>query len=524
MRKALSRYTPAALLPAAITLATLALLPAWDAAIALNHRFVDWRFAVSLSTATLLLALVVWSSLLMVRRGRSSLLAGTVVLVTIGVVLGGDALAYARSIAESFNERLPWLQYWQRQVMIAAVTAGALAGILIVARPALVARALTSALQVLSPLPLLLLLQLGSAGAFASASTSATKVAERTVVWLVLDELDGDMLRKHLHSLPHFRWLQRNSIAAENAFPPGNLTRISVPSMLLGTSVDTEIRHSGVRFRRRDTDAWQDLSRAPNVFDDMASVGKAMSISGWHLPYCNMFGDIAGQCLDDSALQTPGGDVGPVEWLFGHNWLTQKLWWSRLAGNHLDMAQYYDDFFDSPWLYHNRRFANLHRTHTAYATDAIRSKKYDLVFTHMLCPHLPLVGAGKGHDGAHAFLDDYAENLAACDTMLGEILDSLNDAKYPNGYVLVVTSDHWFRCLDWLDHGRTLVVPKARRRVPVMIHSSTERGTARVDHTFNTAGMGGVVRRIVLDGVNDYARLAGLLGTLTDQETRLITW
>jgi hypothetical protein len=60
----------------------------------------------------------------------------------------------------------------------------------------------------------------------------------------------------------------------------------------------------------------------------------------------------------------------------------------------------------------------------------------------------------------------YALNLRECDSFLGLVMSRLQDSVYPEGYALIVTSDHWFRGRDWLDAGRPLGLPSHRRTVP----------------------------------------------------------
>ena len=171
------------------------------------------------------------------------------------------------------------------------------------------------------------------------------------------------------------------------------------------------------------------------------------------------------------------------------------------------------------------RFGELHARHERFVLEAMASKRHDFIYAHVVCPHLPRLGAGGLNGEAEIFVEDYAANLMTCDADLAAMMKTLENARYQQGYVVIVSSDHWFRCLDWLDQGRALVMPKGRRSVPLMIHSSSDRnGAKRLAHPFTTVGLGGVVRRIVDERVESQAAIASLLDRLPDGETRLIYW
>jgi len=314
--------------------------------------------------------------------------------------------------------------------------------------------------------------------------------------------------------------LMERGLVARNAFPPGNMTRDSVPSMLLGTPLhETEYLREGMLYRRRSDGPWLKLSDSENVFRMLARDGHRVSVTGWNLAYCNSFPSVA-HCVDDTPYQTPGGEVGLWDWMFGSNWLARKLAYDEF-NRQVSAPEIYGEIFFN-WHYRNIKLGHMLNSLEASFLNAIHSTNYGLIYAHLPVPHLPRVDWRTGAHNDTSLLADYDFNLKYCDALLQRVLAALDSAGYSNGYILLITSDHWYRSLDWLQQGRAQAWPKARRSVPLLVYSSRESNAApatAVEKSFNTSGLGPVVGAMVMNQAGTYAQIATLLQNLPDHDT-----
>ena len=96
----------------------------------------------------------------------------------------------------------------------------------------------------------------------------------------------------------------------------------------------------------------------------------------------------------------------------------------------------------------------------------------------------------------------------------------LERGRYADGWALAVTSDHWFRGRDWLDAGRPLSTPSARRPVPFYLLTAGAAAPETTDVTSNSR----VLRRLVIDALDPGfmpARARSLIESQGDSPTIL---
>lgn len=516
----------------ALGLASLALLPAWDAVTSLPGPDRGWAAWGWLAGATVLLAAAVrWRP----RRGPMAWVLGLPVGLLLGVLLV-DAAAFL--VVHLKSQAVVWAGGHYLQLRMATLVVLPAAAVLALVWMGLrgwgvslrtAGHLLAQGCTLLAALPLVFsatyLLGRDSAGTVsARAAVAGTATARHTTVVLVFDELDARVLAQHIDRLPHLRQLQRTALSASRMYPPANYTTESLPGMLSGGDYDyTSYTRSEIHVQARGNSDWLRLSTQSTLLSDAVARGERVDVIGWHLPYCSVFKGLR-SCWDDAAWRAPGSQVPLPVWLQGHSrvWGSIEQWHlQRLQG---DLRAYSKAFFGSPSNYRLRRIGEIFQAQSLRLLQVLARGDSDLVFAHLTCPHPPSMVAGEV-DTLDVF-EAYVQNLVRCDQLLGHVQSAL--AQRSAGHALILTSDHWFRALDWQAQGKPLVVPIQRQAVPFYVQLNGADGSAHsTGHTANTR----VLRKLVdtlsePDFVRapDYGAVRRLIEAEPDSETRLRTF
>ncbi len=269
------------------------------------------------------------------------------------------------------------------------------------------------------------------------------RVDSPNVVILLIDELDYRLLFENRPSglnLPEFDRLRSESLSASHAFPPGKITQVSVPSLLVGK-----------RFLRTDTMGPDQLtgdpagggSRVPigandNIFASVRRMGMNTSVIGWYLPYCRLFSSVLSYCswYDMGTRLNVEGDS------FIHDLVNQ-------AQAPYETATY------SPFP---QSVLGKHRIFNARGMERDLRRLLEVpnpgfVFIHHVATHAPYVydRATKGFTLKNSPITGYVDGLAWADIVLGTVRQKLEEAGNWNNTILLVTADHSFRASRQLD-------------------------------------------------------------------------
>lgn len=255
-------------------------------------------------------------------------------------------------------------------------------------------------------------------------------------VWIILDELDEDVAFAArpsglvLPALDRFRGEAK--LVLRHAVSPANATTVSIPGLLAPSGTD-----------------------ADSVFARARRLGLRTGITGWALPYCEMFQGAADVCAWWPMSQQHNN--------YGSGWIaaTGNMTRSLLESNQL-----------SPFG-QSLAVAGYVRTVDAMAATARRMAAradLDLVYLHLSPPHNPYVfNPDTGEmDIAPKRLPNapgYLRNLHLADRVFAGIRQSMEQAGTWAGSIVIVTADHGFR------HKHLLGYPKTDRHVPFMVKS-----------------------------------------------------
>ena len=462
---------------ASFALSGLCLLPAWDAILALPGSVRTWEpvcwliFGTLVAWVVTIAAMGVGPKLGWIWRAVSTGIVAICIFETSVFLYVDIKNVLAMHLGPNY--------FLVRNIIAGLLVTGALGVCVIVWRLGVrrVVVKLTSALQILAPLPLVLI------GAyFLGVKSGYTALVEgektnRTVVVLVFDELDETRVSADLGRLPNFAALRKNGLSASQMYPPANYTSESLPGILTG-EIFQETFYSGneVYVRHYGDSDWLRLSSRGNMIEDAVQRGSRTALIGWHLPYCAVVSRSV-SCWDDASYRVPGGEVGLPEWMLGHSRLYSIYESRRLSSMSNNVSNYSREFLSSSQMYKLKRIGSIYENQKQQLLKALDSQSYDLVFAHIACPHPPSLV--KTEVNQLDMFEAYARNLRECDGLLGSVMSRLQDGDYAKGYALVVTSDHWFRGLDWLDAGRPLVTPSHRRTVPFHVFLSDHQISAK---------------------------------------------
>ena len=294
------------------------------------------------------------------------------------------------------------------------------------------------------------------------------------VVWIIFDVLDYRIVfqeRPQWVKMPYFDALVATSYRFTNATAPANLTLLSIPSLLDGVPYANVFPAGPAHLRLRRLDGkLTEWGAEPNVFTDTRDLGGKAAVTGWYLPYSRIFGGV----VEHSKWYgyTPERFIGQGRPLFA----TVKL-------QFLHAIPYVRK------LYHVSTLDGV-------ATEAVRmlaNQNYDFCFVHMPVPHIPMIPGPDRISNLQGLLSDtqaYLHNLSVADSVLGQVVNSVQRTPAGSRTTLIVSSDHPWRTSAKYD-GRS------DPRVPFLIRFPGQKTGSDVGTPFQTVRTRDIVREIL---------------------------
>lgn len=282
------------------------------------------------------------------------------------------------------------------------------------------------------------------------ANSERRKPATR-VLWIVFDEMDQRLSfdgRPASVELPELDRLRRQSVYAENAYPPAPLTYMSMPALITGKLVAkvTPLRTGEllVRFDGEQGEvAW---SKQPNVFSAARASGFATGLAGWCHPYCEVLGASLTKC--DVAKEKGNGDITLGASMFSQAEsvvstiplvpqvaipLTQRV---KLINQIVTSAERQK---------YTVRYKRVLNASMKVAVDP----NLDLVFVHSPAPHPPGIYDRARNEFSLDSHTSYVDNLELVDRTIGELRRAMESAGVWDSTTVIVSSDHWWRTEMW---------------------------------------------------------------------------
>ncbi len=321
------------------------------------------------------------------------------------------------------------------------------------------------------------------------------------ILWLLFDEFDynlGFVSRPADLDLPEFDRFLRESLAAENAYPPAPETLLAVPSLISGQQIcGAQIAgHSGLSLCRENGRKNGPWLASETFFARLRSQGSLSGVVGWHHPYCRLFSGVLAACESVPATPTVllaheayARRVGAVR--FG--WYLLR---SQAALLPLVLRTIVPDVTELERFEHLSGFRKIHSAALRYVVDP----GLDFVMVHYPIPHPHGIYDRRANRFSTAPEATYIDNLALADRVIGEIRRELETSGLWARTALVVSSDHSLR--EWhyiLADGRSRVTNAGgtgRGRIPFIVRLPNETIGKSYKSNVNTLLTGGLILAI----------------------------
>ncbi|MBI1860311.1 MAG: sulfatase-like hydrolase/transferase [Deltaproteobacteria bacterium] len=301
--------------------------------------------------------------------------------------------------------------------------------------------------------------------------------ASPPVVVILFDELSQSLAEHAVRQglMPEFERLRRESFVARNAHSPGDYTNLAVSIYLSGRRPKEIMLPPWASHEEYfSPERVAELREAGNIFQDAHLRGYRVSVTGFFLPYCHLFGKSLDACTDLSGVSPAPGIT-----------FTRRLKhiWERRLNNAFGENRI--------WVY-----KHLLRT----TLDRVEEDRYTFLYVHWSIPHAPRVFdrvTGQLSGAADNSLSGYQDNLALVDRSLGNLRSALESTKLWDRAVVVLLSDHALHPpnVTW-DCPRTK--PEcADRRVPLMIKFPTQKHGALYDGEVKLGGFRRIIQAIL---------------------------
>jgi hypothetical protein len=316
---------------------------------------------------------------------------------------------------------------------------------------------------------------------------SATTAAKQPrLVWLIYDEMDQRIAfteRPESLRLPEFDGLRGQSTYFENAFPPSNMTELSMPALITGHWVVTAepTGRDCLMLTLHDRPQPIKFSEVPSVFSQARDLGLTTGIVGWYHPYSRLFPFVNRSFWNS----TPYYDI------LGDACLSEV------------MVYPYYSAFSSGEVKYRHAYISVYETTQSWSRELVADGRIRFVFCHCPLPHLPgiydrfssRIGAPAKGTG-----EGYLGNLALADKGFGELRRSMEDAALWKDTTVVLTADHWLRETNAYDG-------KLDHRVPLLIKMAGQTQNASYSKPLNTLLLPKLVLAVLKREVNTATEL-----------------
>ena len=366
-------------------------------------------------------------------------------------------LEYLRTALHVDNDTIHWC--FDHAVLTGAVglALAALGVYLVVWRLAQTARVFRFAALALVPLVLVTLPRAACQGVFTprEASGIAGDVRNETnvrrglsgnprIIWLLFDELDSRLAfleRPRDVALPNFDRLRAESVVALHGQSHGQHTSTAIPSFLTGRIVSAIQRGSKrelrLHFQGQPDGQFTPLDECPTIFSAVAARGGRSAVTGIYHPYPRLLGKDVDRCTA-YMMNT----------------------YTPLATDSL-LAEARSQLLGITPLYRRINWIRTYRGILQQCVETAGDPRYDVVYVHVSVPHRSNIYDRKSERFTlwNVARDGYLDNLALADRFLGEVRGRLEAKGMWDSSVVVVTSDHELRAVNFGDRRRVAKIP-----------------------------------------------------------------
>lgn len=325
------------------------------------------------------------------------------------------------------------------------------------------------------------------------------------VLWVILDEMDQRLAfeeRDAALQMPEIDRFRRESLFADNAYPPGGETEVSLPAFISGRMI-TSFKFQGpneLLLKTSGENQYAGWSTLPNLFTKAYEHGANTALVGWYHPYGRMMGG----SLTSYFWQ-------PYELYRQTTFPEAMVQQIKLTVLSVPLAGRCS-LFTQMYNYDEVKIKDRISSFTALieqSKSAAANPELDFIMVHIPVPHPPgFFDAAKNEYSIKG--GGYTDNLALADRSFGEMRNKMEQAGVWENTSVIVTSDHWLRSGDWNadDH-----------RVPFMIKLAGQNDSVEYDQVFNTIVTHDLVLALLKNELNSHGDVAQWIS-----EKRLAWW
>jgi hypothetical protein len=316
------------------------------------------------------------------------------------------------------------------------------------------------------------------------------------ILWVIFDEWDYRLSfvdrPANIH-LPEVDRFEAESLRAANAYPPGEGTPTSIPSLVMGRIV-TGVREDGVdelMLTLRDPPRAVRWSAQPTLFSRARSLGINTAVVGWFHPYCRLL----------------------------NRDLTACRWW-ELAMQHNSMGDTFGEIlrnqtrslFESTLLspFGQSLATRQHvRTYQAALGEAVKvatDRSLGVVLLHLPVPHAPHAYDRVSHQFtlSNAPIEGYWDSLELMDRTLGQLRRTMEESGVWESSAILLSSDHSYR-------EAQILAGRMDGRVPLLLKLPGHHAAVTYESPFNTVLTADLLTAIATREVADPAGAAAWL-------------
>lgn len=325
-------------------------------------------------------------------------------------------------------------------------------------------------------------------------------LVDKRLLLLVFDEMDQQAAfdRRPLSvSLPEIDRFKSHSVYASDAYPPGEETLNSMPSLLTG-NIFTNAKPVGpdeLMLIRYGTNQYFKWSTVPNIFSEINEMGCNTALIGWLLPYSRIIGQDLNSCCwlphEENRIKTVPENI---------------LFQLKISYDKIPFVGKKNIFYNFCYRSESEERKETYQTILEKAKEKAADPNYNLILVHFPVPHPPGFYDRLNKQFVHSFKSGYFDNLALVDNTVGELRDIMESNGLWEDTVVIITSDHWWRTDYWSnlvkftdEEKKYISGNEIDYRVPFLIKLAGQKEQIVYNRPFNTV----LAHDLVLDIFND---------------------